>query len=279
MANPAGFSEVANVVTEALGGGDRLVVVNQLHGQRRGGRTRDARPVDDVDKDAVVAEPTGDGLGLLRQFHATSERGAVVQLGRQRGEKASPFGAVVGRKCGQGGFEHLDLLGVDLPQAGEPAAAVLERRQGQVLGVVRLSGGPGRVEEGGARVGDAGLALGGAEPDEQGDPGARRRLALGRELEGLGEVVDRLVRRECLERGLSGPAGVVDRLGGVGRPGGEHEVAGQLAQTPRISSSVERFERLSHDTVQTRPAGGTEVLVEGVADEGVREAEVPGGVG
>ena len=137
------------------------------------------------------------------------------------------------------------------------------------------SSGEKRVAKGGV----PGLALGGAEPDGQIEPEDWIGVGdLGVEVEGLGVVAESVGRGQGAECGVARLAGVADGLGQVDGLGGD-PVAGQFAHPRSGAIAAEFLQSLGHVPVGPRPAGRTEVLVEGVLDEGVGEVEPSRGVG
>ena len=166
------------------------------------------------------------------------------------------------------------------PTCAEEAPVVGEGGGDEPVGVAEVGGPAGGVEERVAEGGVAGLALGGAEPDREVEPEDRIGVVgLGVEVEGLGVVAERVGRGERGERGVAGLAGVADGLGQVDGLGGAEPVAGQLADPCPGAVPAEVFERFGDLPVRPGPAGGTEVLVQGVLDERVREVVAPGRVG
>ena len=93
----------------------------------------------------------------------------VDEFTAQRGEKTRPLGAVGLGKGVERRFEHVDLLGVELPQRTEPPSVVGQCRRHQTIGVAELLRPSSRLQERLAERGDARLALGGAEADQQVD--------------------------------------------------------------------------------------------------------------
>ena len=99
------------------------------------------------------------------------------------------------------------------------------------------------------------------------------------EVEGLGVVAQGIGGCEGGKSGISGLARVVDRLDEVDGSGSAEPVAGQFTHPRSGSVPVDVFHGLGHLPVGPDPPGGTEVLVQGVLDEGVGEAVMPRSVG
>ena len=187
---------------------------------------------------------------------------------------------MVGGEAVEGQLQDLDLVGVDGASGREHAAVVGEGGGDEPVGVAEVGGPAGGVEERVAEGGVAGLALGGAEPDRQVDAQDRIGVVgLGVEVEGLGVVAEGVGGGEGGERGVGGLAGVADGLGEVDGLGGVEPVAGQLADPCPGAVAAQVLERFGDLPVRAGPAGGTEILVQGVLDEGVGEVVVPGRVG
>jgi hypothetical protein len=199
-----------------------------------------------------------------------------VELPTQAGEHERAVG-LARREPLECQLQDRDLVGVDgshnLPVVGQGRGDESPR-------VTELGGPPGRVEEGVAKGGVAGLVLGGAEPDREVDAEGRVGVGgLGVEIECVGEVAERVARCERSEGGVAGLAGVVDGLGHVDGLRRVGPVAGELADPAAGPLAAEIFEGFGDLAVGPGAAGGAEVLGEGVLDERVREVVTPGRIG
>ena len=177
----------------------------------------------------------------------------------------------------EGHLQDLDLVGVDGPDGAEEAAVVGQGGGHQSLGVAEIGRPASSVEEGVAKGRVTRLALGGAEPDGQVDAEDRIGVVgLGVEVEGLGVVAQGVGGGEGTEGGVARLAGVADGLGQVDGLGGAEPVTGQFAHPGPGTVPAEVLQGFGHLPVRPGPAGGTQVLVQGVLDEGVGEVVVPG---
>jgi hypothetical protein len=187
----------AHGVVQVTGRGECLREVRQLRGERRRGVEGRAAPVHDIDEYGPITQATSDRFGLVGQGEAAFEWAVVDELCAQRGEKTRPLRAVGVGKGVERRFDHFDLLGVDLPHAlNQPrllASAAATRRSVSPSSRACSS----RLQEGLAERGDAGLALGRAEAEQQVDATGRVDTdSLSRQLEGLAEVAHGVVGSE-----------------------------------------------------------------------------------
>lgn len=83
--------------------------------------------------------------------------------------------------------------------------------------------------------------------------------------------------RELRRRSLACPPGVVGGSVGVTRRSRDAEVVSQLGEVPLEIVAVERLERLAGVLMELHSAGGCQLIVQRVSDEGVAEAQAPGG--
>ena len=147
--------------------------------------------VEDPDDDSVVTETKDRRWRSASSARArrSLERAGDGQLRAQGGEHEGPV-RMVGGKTIEGHLQDGDLVGVDIPRhcSSKPrslASTAATSRSVSSRSAARASS----VEEGAAKGGVPGLALGGAEPDGQVD--AERRIGvaeLGVEVKGLGVV-------------------------------------------------------------------------------------------
>ena len=98
---------------------------------------------------------------------------------------------------------------------------------------------------------------------------------LGVEVEGLGVVAEGVGGGEGHERGVGRPARVVEGLGQVDGLGSRTS-GGPVRRPATGAIAAEVLQRFGHLPVRPGPAGGTQILVQGVLDEGVGEGVVPG---
>ena len=128
-----------------------------------------------------------------------------------------------------------------------------------------------------ARVRDAGgLGLGPAEREQE--AAAQRLVGLVHQLEHLEGApvdVDRVLVGELLHVLLPGALGVVDRLGEVAARGRLEEVVGELAEPLFDVSAADLLDREADALVEGGALRRAELLVEGVAHQGVGEGVVP----
>ena len=160
-------------VVEVTGHGECLRDVRPLCGKCRRGRERRGAPGHHIDERGPILQATGDRFGLVSQGEAAFEWAVEVELAAQRGEKTRPLRAVGLGKGLERRFDHVDPLGVDLPQRTEPTSVVGQCRRHQAIGVAELLRPMSRLQEGLAERGDARLTLGSAETDQQVDAGQR----------------------------------------------------------------------------------------------------------
>ena len=220
----------------------------------------------------------GDRLGLVGESQAAFERAAVLDLAAQRGEETRPLGAVGLGKSIESGFEHVDPFGVDLAEGAEPPAAVGQCRRDQPIGVAEFSCASGRLQEGLAERGDAAwrwavprpinrsMRTAGSTPSPRGRPAPAP-----------GRSSARRRRERAPPARLPRPAGQYDD-GLVAHPWacGEEEVTGELPDLHRRAVPVQPLDGLAHGFVQPVRLSPPDVLIEGVLDEGVREAVAAG---
>ena len=176
-------------------------------------------------------------------------------------------------------FDHLDLLGVDLPHRTEEPSTVGQCRRHQTIGVAELL----RLVE---------PPPGGSRGTRRCPPGAGRcrGRSTGR-CESAGSTLDVLCRparapgrSSARRRRERAPRGPRRRPAWHRRWPCPHRWAwwrggsgGPVRPTPVVAVlPVEVLDGLAHGLVQPGAPRPTEVLVEGVLDEGVREAVAPG---
>ena len=152
------------------------------------------------------------------------------------------------------------------------APVVRERGSRRQLGVGEGGGDPRGLEQRLAVGGVAGLALRLADPDQR--LTASGAVDVADELDGVTEELHRLGRGETVKRVLSGPAGVIGRLGLVCRRGRKAPVKRKLGQTLVRFSTVELLERLRDAVVHARAARGPEPVIQSLVDERVHEAKL-----
>ena len=153
-----------------------------------------------------------------------------------------------------------------------PSAVVRQRRSRGELGVRHGRGDPRRLEQRLTVGGLAALELRLPQPDQ-------RLTTLGAvevadQLDGVCEQFHGLGRREALKRALTGPEGVVGRLGLVDRDCGDAPVKRELCQVLARVLAVEILERLGNTLVHARAAGGAEALIQRLVDQRMGEAKV-----
>ena len=163
---------------------------------------------------------------------------------------------------------------------GEPPS-VAERRPGQPLPVAELPRVFGSLEERLVRCPE--LA-----PPRPRLAETEQEIATHRLVTGSGEL--ERVQAECVEAAcllvgeqsdgpVTGPPGVIGRLAGFPARCGEEEMVSELCEMRPWIGRVKSLERLGGEAVERDPPRARQLLVESVADQGVREAEPPGRAG
>ena len=233
-----------------------------------------AAPAHDIDESGPITQATSDRFGLVGQGEAAFERAVEDELTAQRGEKTRPFRAVGIGKGVERRLDHIDLLGVELAQRTEPTSAVGQCRRHQAIGVAELLRPASRFQEGLAERGDARLALGGAETDQQVDAtSVGRHVTCGRRARAPGRSNAR--RRREREPPGPPPRHAERRTWPCPRRWAWWRGEKWRASSPRRASlyvPIEALDGLTHRPVQSGAPRRTQVLVEGVLDEGVRRS-------
>ena len=197
------------------------------------------------------------------------------ELRTQGREHERPVGAAGGKQL-EGHLEDFDLVGIDDSDGAVEPTIVGQRGGHQSLGVAEVGCPASGVEEGVAKCGISDLALGRAEPYAQVDCQERIGVCrLGVEVEGLCVVAEGVARCQGVEGGVGRPAPIVEGLGQVSGLDGVEPVAGQLAKPVLGAVPEEVFEGFGHLAMGPGKAGGTQVRIQGVLDEGVGEVVAP----
>src|SRR5262249_14167275 len=136
-----------------------------------------------------------------------------------------------------------DLFRVERDEVAGEASVVGQQRREETVGVVETGGAACRVDQRGAERGVAGLALGGPEPDGEGDRESGLWVARLRiKVERLRVVVERVAGSQRGERRVAGLASVINRFAEVDRLRGVHPVAGEFADPVPRTVPAQRFE-------------------------------------
>ena len=176
----------------------------------------------------------------------------------------SPFPSARTRPptAGLGRVDHAD---------GDARVLVSERRTGERLGVPEARRIVRRLLERGARL--PGVARPSAALPSASSSATRRGRSggssqqLGRAL----EVPDRLLVAELRRRLVTGAFRILERRGGVAERGGAEEVMRQLAVGTIEAAGAQLLQGAPDAPMQLAAVRGRQVLVEGLADERVRE--------
>src|SRR6202050_3188543 len=170
-------------------------------------------------------------------------------------------------------FQHIDLVRVGGIVISGVTPVIGQGGGNESVGIAEISslssGGQERLSGGGV----PGLSLGGAESNRQID--SQYRIGVGREaveVKGLGVVAQCIAWGQRTERGIARLFRVSDGLGQVDRLGGTCPVAGLPAHPRARSIPAEFLQGLGNLSVASCSSVVTEVLVQGVLDEGVGEA-------
>jgi hypothetical protein len=207
----------------------------------------------------------------------------VEELERQDRQETGPQRAVVGPQRLDRRLEGLDPIVVGDAEGGRLASgAVGDGRQRQGLRVTPCPGQASGLEQGLAMARVTGAALRLSQGDQQLHAPRLVPQAMGHreQSEGLPVVGHRLVVGEQGQRPGAGAGGVVHRSGGILRTRcGTRPMIGQRRQVLVVDPGVEGLDGRGHPTVEGRPAGGGELVMERGPDDGVGEPVPERGVG
>ncbi len=184
------------------------------------------------------------------------------------------------RRSLEGGLEDRDPLGVDRSQGAEEPTAVGQGRTHQPCPIAVGAGTVGDLEQGLPVGRDARLSLGDPqlELEVQGHRGVTGS-GLVEQVEGLLEVPDGVGWGQSGQGALTSLTGVPDGFLTVDQPGGMRPVVRELPRPPLGVVPTEVLQCLGDLTVRPSATGRTQLLVQGVLHEGMREAVAPGGLG
>ena len=225
-----------------------------------------------VGESIVVTHAACDGESFVAQCEARLPVARIARLGGERGQEAGPVGRVVWTDGLERRLQHLDALLVDRAGRARPATGVGERGAHEELRGIELAGQGGGGQQHVAVRSVARVTLRDAEVDEQRAPPMGIALGPGVEqLERFPEPVHAVLRCQVVHRALAGHRGVVDRF--ITRRIRRGPLVGQFADAFHGVGAEERGERLGNPPVGAPTPGRRQLVVQGVLDERVDEAE------
>ena len=223
------------------------------------------------DERSWIIEASGNRQGFVGDGTPSSQVVVERELGHERREETGAMRGVLGAHGCERGLEHSHALRIHRSGDARPAATVGERSGHEQLGVAErpclARGGEQRLTMGRIR----GLTLGIAQADEQRrvEPwvGAVRPV----QLQGLRVPPHALIRCQLPQRAIAGLSGVADRLVGIVGHESLGPMVRELADAGIAVGADARLERKSDASVRAAAPARSEIFVQGVLHQGVRE--------